>query len=181
MLMSFAVLIALVSAMPRSELSSTWVTLLRVCFPSWRFFGDPSIQVQLLWRLCDDEGAAASWHAAMHAAERTGGFLVWNPRATLRLAEESAVRDALAEIDGLEETRRESIEDLVSFQLLRALAEASIGAHLQTNEADPPARRTVRYELVVRSRRSNEDDFSDHLRVPPRPFTHLTREDAERR
>jgi hypothetical protein len=170
MVMVFAGLIMLVSAMPRHELSGTWLTLLRVCFPSWRFFGEPGVQVQLLWRASEDDPSESSWRPAMRTATRSIGFLVWNPQATMRLSEESVVRDAVADINALDEPSREQIEDLTSFRLLRALAEASIGIHLASGE-DPREREgPLHYELLVRSRAATEAEFGDHLHVPAHPY-----------
>jgi hypothetical protein len=111
------------------------------------------------------------WQPAMTSATRRPTSLLWNPRATLRLAEESIVRDALADLDWLETPAGDSIEEPVSFQLLRALAEAKIDT--QFAEAQFAAREdgSLHYELLVRSRSADEDVFGDHLQAPPVRYT----------
>lgn len=179
--MAFALVIILLSVLPRTEVASRGVRLLRVCFPSWRFFGEPGLQVQVFWRAHEDARAPAPWQPAMSTVTRRPASLLWNPRATLRLAEESIVRDALADIDQLDAADRDSIEESTSFQLLRALAEAKIDAQLSERQLTPRDDGSIQYELLVRSRNADEEEFGDHLRAPPVPYTPRRRDTCEDR
>lgn len=169
--MAFAVVIIIFSLLPRREVGSRGVRLLRVCFPSWRFFGDPGLQVQVLWRVHEDAQPPMDWQPAMTSATRRPTSLLWNPRATLRLAEESIVRDALADIDQRDAAAGDSIEEFTSFQLLRALAEAKIDARLSKDQLTARDDGSIQYEFLVRSRSADEDDFGDHLHAPPIRYT----------
>lgn len=170
MLITFAILVALISVMPRREVSNVWVNALRVCFPSWRFFGAPGLDVDLLWRVEGSDDTERPWRSALRTTRRGFGSLLWNPNATVRLAEESLVRAAIADIEGLDEATPQHTEALVSVQLLRALIERQLRAHVGVPAPSTTSATPLRYELVVRSRSIDEPTLTDHLRLPTRVF-----------
>lgn len=72
-------------------LSIVHTVLLRLLFPSWAFFDRVSEVARLELRTLDHGGAFAPWRSALMAPSRTLLALVYHPRGTAHLAQQSAV------------------------------------------------------------------------------------------
>ncbi len=94
--------------------------LLRVLFPSWRFFEDLDWIPQLSFKL---EGSE-SWIEVFEPETRCMGSLFLNARGNFRLAANSLVEQFTTDMANLKDDSK--LEETVSYQLVRRLVEFRI-------------------------------------------------------
>jgi hypothetical protein len=100
--------------------------LLRALFPSWRFFEDFDGESALFLRQSCSTGNFSEWQRCLPRAERRAHHLLFNPKTNYILAVGSLVQQLLAEISDLDCTNAQSIEKLVSYQMVRNLVESEL-------------------------------------------------------
>lgn len=124
-----ALLVGAVALLPRREVRHPLVALVRVLFPSWRFFDDVQETTALLVRVAKAGEAYGAWRAVLPTPERTLVQLAWNPAGNLRLAQYALLDRLLSDVAEWDE--RETAlgpETLVSYQLVLNLARTAIAA-----------------------------------------------------
>lgn len=178
-----ASLVAMVAVLPRRTVHSPLVSAFRALFPSWRFFGAPSLHVNLHWRAIHpgpDGPRTSPWRAALTVAPRSALGCLWNPRATARLAEESLLRDLLEEAERLPSTARAQLREHVTYRLVEDIVIASV-RDAMAGDPDAFDAGVARFEFEVRSRSEREAHESTHLVSPAFAIADPAREQEDAR
>ncbi|HKU43676.1 MAG TPA: hypothetical protein VJR89_36205 [Polyangiales bacterium] len=103
---------------PRAALGSPTWTLLRVLFPSWRFFEDIAPGPTLHYSVAPPGQPFGPWHAAQPYISRSPFQLLLNARGNLWLAYQSLIDQLWNELD---ESSTVDPTRLVSYQLVQRL------------------------------------------------------------
>lgn len=111
--------LAVVAFLPRREVGHPLVALVRVLFPSWRFFDDVQVAPLLLVRLADGDDSFGTWHRLLASPPRAWPrSLLWNPRGNLHLAEHVLLERLLTEVADLDDSGSTNVDELVSYELV---------------------------------------------------------------
>lgn len=126
--------LGLVVSMPRTEVPSQTLALLRVFFPAWRFFEEIAPSPVLSHRVALPGQAPGPWVLSLSSPARGIGALWLNAAGNLHLAEKALVERLYAEIeagppDVLGVTRT------VSYQLVQTLVAQRVRTSLPPGAA----------------------------------------------
>ena len=124
-LLGVAVVLAVVSLLPRADVRHPAISLVRVLLPSWRFFDDLQVTPTLLVRVAGDIGDLGEWVAVLTPPARSALQLVWNPEGNLRLAQHAVLERLLMDVSD-RDADATNIEALVSYELVLNLARCSV-------------------------------------------------------
>ncbi len=100
--------------------------LLRLLFPSWAFFDRVTEVARLELRTLDHRGAFTPWCSALVPPTRSLLALVYHPRGTAHLAQQSAVERFSVGVE--EQTFDQVAHDIVEAIAWRAVSVATSGA-----------------------------------------------------
>ena len=117
-----AVLLLLVG-LPRRELRSPGLSLLRCLFPAWRFFEEIADIPVLSHRVIEPDGAPGPWVTTLQAPARHATMLFLNAPGNLHLAQQSLVEPLVAQ---LEDEPDADPTGLTSYRLVQALVAGRI-------------------------------------------------------
>lgn len=121
--------LAVVAFLPRREVGHPLVALVRVLFPSWRFFDDVQVAPLLLVRVAQGDAPFGTWQRLLVPPPRPWPrSLLWNPDGNLHLAEHVLLERLLTEVADLDESRSESVDELVAYELVVNLVRAKVAA-----------------------------------------------------
>jgi hypothetical protein len=156
-LISFFVLIFLTSFINRSYLSSKTLVLLRVFFPSWRFFDQLGHVPRLSYRMnhgrTHDVEAWGEWKDCLNHPPRTIGALCLNANGNLHLAYQALVDRLVHDIQELQESSHEGQSSLllesVSYQLVRNLAHKQVQEQRVISSADKNVPSSFQFKIVI--------------------------------
>ena len=126
------------------------VQLLRVLFPSWRFFDSAAPTPRLLVRTAEPGAPLGTYRDALPPLPRRWSSLFLNAEGNLRLAYHGLLERLVSDVAELEEGDAEGARGLVSYELVMNLARASLSA----------AERAERFQFKVqhvRGRAAPED------------------------
>jgi hypothetical protein len=129
--------ISVVVLLPRLQVRSRRLFLLRVLFPSWRFFENIGVNSQLHVRWREVDAPWSEWREALVAPQRRWTALFHNPDGNLHFAKQSAVEHLVSEA----ELRPDGLSESVPYSIVRRIAEGSV------------------LDLAVRSARISEFQF----------------------
>ncbi len=108
-----------VAFLPRREVGNPLVALVRVLFPSWRFFDDVQVAPVLVVRTATGDGGFGEWLPLLSPPPRAWPLsLVWNPAGNLHLAEHVLLERLLTDAADWDEARDGDVGDLVSYELV---------------------------------------------------------------
>jgi hypothetical protein len=142
--------ISLVVLLPRLQVRSRRLFLLRVLFPSWRFFENIGVTSWLQVRSRTSEGEWAEWQNALTPPRRSWTAIFHNPEGNLSFARQSAVEHLVAEA----EARPDSVAATVAFAVVRRIAEESVSSGLDSPNSE------LQFKLVHCDAASGEiEDF----------------------
>jgi hypothetical protein len=125
-MLSFLIALALLTALglvvllPRNELPSPTLALLRVFFPAWRFFEEIAPCPVLSHRVTLPGQAPGPWVLSLPSPARTAGALWLNAVGNLHLAQKSLLERLYAEI-GANAPDVLGVTQTVSYQLVQTL------------------------------------------------------------
>lgn len=123
----FLVAILFVLRMERRAVESRSLALMRVLFPSWRFFEAIAPAPTLSHRVVDGAGEFGPWLDTLPPVPRPPWFWAFHPAGNLRLACASLVEHLAHDLD---DGPRDGITAQVSYQLVQRLVESRLrGAH----------------------------------------------------
>jgi hypothetical protein len=112
--------LGLVVLLPRNEVPSQALALLRVFFPAWRFFEEIAPSPVLSHRVTLTGQAPGPWVLSLTPPPRTASALWLNAAGNLHLAEKSLVEQLYAEIEaGTPDVL--GVTQTVSYQLVQML------------------------------------------------------------
>lgn len=113
------VLVLIATALlPRREVGHPLVGLVRVLFPSWRFFDDVQATPILLVRTLGGDGPSADWEPVLSAPTRQWPrALFWNPAGNVQLAEHVLLERLLSDVAEWDAASDAEPESLVSYEL----------------------------------------------------------------
>ncbi|MBU6374529.1 MAG: hypothetical protein KGQ59_00895 [Bdellovibrionales bacterium] len=117
--------LSLVVALPRTVVGGRRLFLVRVLFPSWRFFESIGVVARLYVREVDGERGYQNWTPALKAPPLSWSNLFFNPHGNLYFAQQSAVEHLVSEIEESEEGGS-LIEHSPAFALVHSIARDSI-------------------------------------------------------
>jgi hypothetical protein len=104
--------------LPRREVRSTSLTLLRCVFPAWRFFEEIADVPRLDHRVIEAGCAPGPWVCTLHAPVRRSSMLFLNAAGNLYLAEQALVERLAAQLE--DEPQADAAES-TSYRLVQAL------------------------------------------------------------
>ncbi|NDD93292.1 hypothetical protein EBZ37_14580 [bacterium] len=113
--------LSVVVLLPRKLAGGRRLFLLRVLFPSWRFFESIGVVSKLYVRVVDGEGGYQNWVPALKAPRVSWPNLFFNPRGNLYFAKQSAVEHLVSEIEDGQESGS-PIENSLAYALVREIA-----------------------------------------------------------
>jgi hypothetical protein len=119
--------------LPRRELSSRTLSLLRCLYPAWRFFEEIAPAPGLSHRVAVPGQELGPWVASLSAPTRGLGSLWLNARGNLYLACQSLVECLDDELETAEQARL-VVSDGLSYRLVQAL----VSARIRATSALPP-------------------------------------------
>lgn len=122
LLLLCAVLLLLV-VLPRRELRSPGLSLLRCLFPAWRFFEEIADIPVLSHRVIEPGGVPGPWVTTLRAPARHATMLFLNAPGNLHLAQQSLVEHLAAQ---LEDAPGADPAGLTSYRLVQALVAGCI-------------------------------------------------------
>lgn len=118
-----------VAFLPRREVGHPLVALVRVLFPSWRFFDDVQVAPLLLVRRATGEAEFGEWMPLLAPpARRWPLSLAWNPAGNVHLAEHVLLERLLADVAEWTEGSGQDVDDLVSYALVVNLVRVHLAA-----------------------------------------------------
>lgn len=159
-LAGIALVLALVALLPRAEVHHPTVALLRVLFPSWRFFDDLQVTPMLLVRVARDAGGPGAWTPLLPPIPRSPLQLAWNPQGNLRLAQYALLERLLMDVGDMDgDADTDAIAAFVSYQLVLNLVRAEVARDARFAGA-------VRCQFKLAEQRLW--DATDAAAVPPR-------------
>ena len=123
--------------LPRARAGGRRLFLLRVLFPSWRFFESIGVVPRLYVRASTVAGEWGDWTPALRPPSRGLWNLVLNPRGNLHFARQSAVEHLVSEAEGEIEaagpdatawtsTVAARIQDRPSYLIVQSIAEECV-------------------------------------------------------
>lgn len=105
------------------EINHPFNGVLRLLFPSWKFFDRPGHLIRLDYRLQHADSAITSnWQPVLQSQKRTWTCLFLNPQGNLHLACQSLVEQLVTQIQNTPENQLDSIFESTSYQLVKNLA-----------------------------------------------------------
>lgn len=120
-LILYFVALAVLSSLKTTEINWRLAVMLRVFFPSWKFFEDYAEIPKLFFRASETD----QWRIIEEPADRTALQLIFNPKGNQSLALGSLVQQLLFD---LEKTKKvPDFEKTVSFELVRELVRRRLG------------------------------------------------------
>ena len=149
--LSLLAALALLVRLPRRDVRSPALALLRSLFPAWRFFEALDPGPLLSYRVALPDGSQSAWLAALPPPEPHR--LLLNARGNLRLACQSLVEQFASELAAGPAVP----EQLVSFWLVDALVQDCVvraHADAQRYQFRLSAREPVEHELFVSNERT---------------------------
>jgi hypothetical protein len=147
-LAAFAALVALLIlalGKRREVRAPSWV-LLRVLFPSWRFFESIAPTPNLSYRVARAGEDFGGWRDALPPVARTPLSLLLNARGNLQLAAQSLVERLFEDLDAMPPAEA---QENVSYQLVQCL--------VQTRLRDDAAEAGHRYQFRLTLPESDEE------------------------
>lgn len=114
--------------LPRREVRSTSLSLLRAVFPAWRFFEEIADVPALSHRVIAPGAAPGPWLNTLHKPARTLGMLFLNAPGNLHLAQQSLVEQLSAQLDDEPHEPHADPAQSTSYRLVQALVVARIRA-----------------------------------------------------
>jgi len=114
--------ISTVVLLPRLQVRSRRLFLLRVLCPSWRFFENIGVNSRLEVRWREAGGSWTEWRDALVAPQRSWTALFHNPFGNLHFAKQSAVEHLVSEA----ELRSNGIAESVPYAIVRRIAEECV-------------------------------------------------------
>ncbi len=140
--------ISAVVLLPRLQVRSRRLFLLRVLFPSWRFFENIGVNSWLQVRSRASEGEWTEWQNALTPPLRSWTAILHNPEGNLYFARQSAVEHLVAEA----EARPDSVAESVAFAVVRRIAEESVSSGLNSPNGE------LQFKIVQRDAACGEDE-----------------------
>ncbi|MEP7380176.1 MAG: hypothetical protein ABI910_00745 [Gemmatimonadota bacterium] len=128
LLMIVAVVLGTTVLLPRREVGHPLLEIVRVLFPSWRFFDDVQTSPALLVRVAPGGEAFGAWRMLLVPTHRSWTTIVWNPAGNLRLAEHALLDRLLADVAEWEDTTVPGPESFVSYELVLNLVRGTLSA-----------------------------------------------------
>ncbi len=114
--------------LPRLQVRSRRLFLLRVLFPSWRFFETIGVVPRLEVRTRGPDGEWQAWQRALRPPRRDWSTVVFNPAGNLHFARQSAVEHLVSEAEA-HEGPPEWLTSSSSYRIVQTLAkEAASGS-----------------------------------------------------
>lgn len=149
--------ISIVVLLPRLQVRSRRLFLLRVLFPSWRFFENIGVNSLLQVRSRASEGRWTEWQNALAHPRRGWGAVFHNPYGNLIFARQSAVEHLVSEA----ELQSEKLSDSVAYAVVTKIAEESVQMRWNSDSAAPSAPISeFQFKIVQRDAASGEsEDF----------------------
>jgi hypothetical protein len=126
-LLFVCVVLLLLVVLPRRELRSPGLSLLRCLFPAWRFFEEIADIPVLSHRVIEPGGAPGPWVTTLRAPARHATMLFLNAPGNLHLAQQSLVEHLAAQ---LEDAPDADPAGLTSYRLVQALVAGRIRGEL---------------------------------------------------
>jgi hypothetical protein len=115
--------------LPRRDVGHPLVALVRVLFPSWRFFDDVQASPILLVRLLGGDGRPGEWRSILTPKPRAWPRdLFWNPVGNLQLAEHVLLERLLGEVAEWDAAGDAAVDALVSYELVANLVRAKLAS-----------------------------------------------------
>lgn len=151
LLTAFFVCVGLLAIAPRAYCDSRVLRLLRVLFPSWRFFEQVSELPVLELRWGEAADALCPWQPALRRPRFSCGAFVLNPAGNLFLAEQSLLEQLQNDLGDVSPGAESEFEQSVSFRLCRSLAE-----HRLSDVAQGSAAALFQFRLVRVRQGANE-------------------------
>lgn len=116
----FIVGFALACARPR-YIQRRGFSIVRILFPSWRFFEEPTPLPEISYRLLGPS-ESSEWRGLLSSPPRSARTLLYNPRGNLALAEHTLLQQIESDIADLPpDTDAAEFERSVSFRLAENL------------------------------------------------------------
>ena len=122
----YFVLILILVLAKRRYFNSRLLQLLRIFFPSWRFFEDIDEPPQLYYRTGTEPNSFTHWRPCIEKIERKWHQLFLNAQGNTVLAYQTLLHQLIDEIAELPDEERKDLEKKVSYQLAKRLARLSI-------------------------------------------------------
>jgi hypothetical protein len=113
--------ISFVVLLPRLQVRSRRLFLLRVLFPSWRFFENIGVNSKLQVRWREASGAWGEWRDGLRPPPRAWSAVFHNPRGNLHFARQSAVEHLVAEAE-----QGGALSESVAYTVVARLAQESV-------------------------------------------------------
>lgn len=121
---SLAAVFILFSSLREKEFKLRWFQLLRIFFPSWRFFEDLHPVTLLTFRWVGEEGTPAGDFLECFVETEFSPFRIFlSANSNLQLAQRSLVDQFVTDVA---ETAEENVENLISYSLMVRLVQFQI-------------------------------------------------------
>ena len=152
---------SLVVFLPRKLVGGRRLFLLRVLFPSWRFFESIGVVPSLYVRACDREGLSGEWHLALRPQPRGLSRVIFNPWGNLHFARQSAVEHLVSEAEGElggQGGPQVQIDQTAAYRVVRAISrEAVFGGLGAVAQAQSVGQ--FQFKISCRDENGLEQDF----------------------
>ena len=131
--------------LPRRELGSRGLMLLRSLFPSWRFFDAPGEYPSLSYRVCPKPATQPGPWIECPSPPPARGIreLAYNPAGNLYFACHTLISQLVSDLQSIPDEQPERITQTPSYALVRNLVSHSI------RSTDPAATGTYQFKIIA--------------------------------
>ena len=117
----FFILVLILSTIRPKYLADRRVQLLRVLYPSWRFFDEIDIVPVLFARHSNANGEFGDWQNILPKKTRNWTCPILNPQGNLLAASHSLLQQLITDLNDWQDPKTEAFSETVSLKLVRNL------------------------------------------------------------
>ena len=132
-------------------LSTRFLPILKIFFPSWRFFDDPGSTASLAYRLSAGQNFGP-WQSCPTPVDRKWMNLFLNAQGNLHLALQTIIERLMRDVEDVDPTLTSDVSQLISYQMILKLV------RLQARQSFPEtSEKRVQFKISVETQGSVEE------------------------